>query len=185
VSGRRTRRSGEPRPKPTLSEKAARLAAFELLARKAWSGRDLARRLRRRGAPAEIAQAVVADLAGRGYVDDQAFARWWAEARARGRRIGSRRLQQELAAKGIPREMVEAAIAAAFEEIGESERALEAARRRLPALLRGRQAARASARLADYLLRRGYPAPAVRHAVSTLLAGRGADLPAIEEDGGV
>jgi regulatory protein len=185
VPGRRARRSGEPRPRPTLDEKAARLAAFDLLARKSWSGRDLTRRLRRRGAPAEIAQAVVADLASRGYVDDQAFARWWAEARARGRRIGSRRLRQELAARGIPREMVEAAIAAAFEEIGESERALEAARRRLPALLRGRQAARASARLTDYLLRRGYPASAVRHAVTTLLAGRGADLPAIEEDGGV
>ena len=185
MPGRRTRRSGEPRPKPTLNEKAARLAAFELLARKSWSGRDLARRLRRRGAPPEVAQSVVADLTSRGYVDDQAFARWWAEARARGRRIGSRRLRQELTAKGIPREMVEAAIAAAFEEIGETERALESARRRLPALLRGRQASRASTRLAEYLLRRGYPAAAVRHAVSTLLADRGVDLPATEEDGGV
>jgi regulatory protein len=185
VPGRRTRRSGEPRPKPTLNETAARLAAFELLARKSWSGRDLTRRLRRRGAPAAVAQAVVADLTSRGYVDDQAFARWWAEARARGRRIGSRRLRQELAAKGIPPEMVEAAIAAAFEEIGETERALEAARRRLPALLRGRQARRASTRLAEYLLRRGYPASAVRHAVSTLLADRGIDLSATEEDGGV
>lgn len=127
----------------------------------------------------------MADLTRRGYVDDQAFARWWAEARARGRRIGSRRLRQELAAKGIPREMVDAAITAAFEEVGESERALEAARRRLPALLRGRQAGRAPARLADYLLRRGYPAAAVRRAVSALLANRGVDLPVIEEDGSV
>ena len=185
MPGRRTRRPGEPRPKPTLTEKAALQAAFDLLARKSWSGRDLTRRLRRRGASAEIAQATVADLTSRGYVDDQAFARWWAEARARGRRIGSRRLRQELAAKGIPREMVDAAIAAAFGEVGESERALESARRRLPALLRGRQAGRAAGRLADYLLRRGYPAPVVRHAVSTLLADRGVDLPVTEEDGGV
>ena len=185
MPGRRARRAGEPRPKPTLHEKAARVAAFDLLARKSWSGRDLTRRLRRRGAPTEVAQAVVAELTSRGYIDDQAFARWWAEARARGRRIGSRRLRQELGAKGIPREMIDAAIAAAFDEVGEAQRALEAARRRLPALLRGRQAARASVRLADYLLRRGYPAAAVRHAVVTLLADRGADLPAPEEDGGV
>ena len=105
MPGRRARRPGERRPQPTLDEKAARLAAFDLLARKSWSGRELTRRLRRRGAPAEIAQAVVADLTTRGYVDDQAFARWWAEARARGRRVGSRRLRQELLAKGIPREM--------------------------------------------------------------------------------
>jgi regulatory protein len=154
------------------------------LARKSWSGRELTRRLRRRGASAEIAQAVVADLTDRGYVDDQAFARWWAEARARGRRVGSHRLRQELLAKGIPRAMAEAAIAAAFEEVGESARALEAGRRRLPALLRG-QPARVPARLADYLLRRGYPAATVRSAVRTLLAERGADLSGIEEDGSV
>jgi regulatory protein len=184
VPGRRTRRPGEPRPKPTLDEKAARLAAFDLLARQSWSGRELARRLRRRGASADIAQAVVAELTTRGYVDDQAFARWWAEARARGRRVGSHRLRQELLAKGIPRQMVEAAIAAAFEEVGEADRALEAARRRLPALLRA-SGARAGARLADYLLRRGYPASAVRQAVRTLLSDRAGDLTAEEDDGGV
>ena len=183
MPGRRTRRPGEPRPQPTLDEKAARLAAFDLLARKSWSGRELTRRLRRRGAPPDVAQAVVADLTTRGYVDDQAFARWWAEARARGRRIGSRRLRQELAAKGIPRELAAAAIAAAFEEVGESDRALEAARRRLPGLLRGSRA-RAAPRLADYLLRRGYPASAVRQAVRTLLAEQAGDLPAAEEDDG-
>jgi regulatory protein len=182
VPRRRARPGGEPRPAPILDEKAARLAAFDLLARKSWSGRELTRRLRRRGASPDVARAVVADLAGRGYVDDQAFARWWAEARARGRRIGSRRLRQELAVKGIPREMAEAAITAAFEDVAEADRALEAARRRLPVLLRA-QPARAPARLADYLLRRGYPSSAVRHAVRTLLAGVGDDLPGSEEDG--
>jgi regulatory protein len=184
VSRRRTPGPGEPRPAPVLDDKAARLAAFDLLARKSWSGRELTRRLRRRGAPAEIARAVVADLVARGYVDDRAFARWWAEARARGRRVGSRRLRQELAAKGIPREMAEAAIAAAFEEVGEADRALQAGRRRLPALRRG-PPARVPARLADYLLRRGYPASAVRHVVRTLLAEHDAALPGIEEEGGV
>lgn len=183
MPGRRARRPGEPRPQPTLDEKAARLAAFDLLARKSWSGRDLTRRLRRRGAPAEVAQAVVADLTTRGYVDDQAFARWWAEARARGRRVGSRRLRQELLAKGIPREMAEAAISAAFEEVGEADRALEAGRRRLPALRRG-PGSRVAARLSDYLLRRGYPASAVRRAVRALLADHADDLPAAEEDDG-
>ena len=184
MAGRGANRPRGPRPNPTLDEKAARQAAFDLLARKSWSGRELTRRLRRRGAPAEVAQSVMADLTARGYVDDQAFARWWAEARARGRRVGSRRLRQELAAKGIPRGLIDAAIAAAFEEVGEPERALEAARRRLPALLRV-GAARAPARLADYLLRRGYPASAVRAAVRTLLADSGADLSVTEEDGGV
>src|SRR5215468_8813529 len=71
-----------------LDAKAAKLAAFELLARKAWSARELTIRLKRRGAPDDVARDVVVELAARGYVDDAGFARFWAESRARGRRGG-------------------------------------------------------------------------------------------------
>jgi regulatory protein len=168
VSPRRPRE-----PRPALDARGARVAAFDLLARKAWSGRDLHARLVRRGAPAELAREVVAELEGKGYVDDQAFARWWAEARARGRRIGSLRLTQELRAKGIAPALVAAAVESAFAEVPEPERALEAGRRRLPALLRARPD-RAASRLRDYLLRRGYPTGAVRAAVTTLLGAQDA-----------
>lgn len=151
-----------------MDAKAARVAAFDLLARKAWSARELTRRLARRGAPAEVARAVVAELESRGYVNDVGFARWWAEARARGRRVGSLRLARELRARGIAPALAAAAVASAFDEVPEAERALEAARRRLPALLRSRPD-RAAARLGDYLLRRGYPAPVALAAVARLL----------------
>jgi regulatory protein len=144
------------------------VAAFELLALKAWSARDLARRLRRRGAAPEVAAEVVADLQARRYLDDEAFARFWAEARARGRRVGSLRLRQELRARGIPRALADAAVAAAFQETPEAARAVEAARRRLPALRRG-PAPRVAPRLRDYLLRRGYPAAAVTAALRETL----------------
>ncbi len=183
-SGRRS--PGTPRVRPSLDPKAAKLAAFELLARKAWSRRELAGRLRRRGAPAEVADTVVAELAARGYVDDASFAQWWAQARARGRRIGSVRLRQELRHKGIPPELAGVAIRAAFEEASESERALEAARRRLPALRRA-EPARAPARLRDYLLRRGYPPSIVAAAVRALLAAElaGAGDPETHDDASV
>jgi regulatory protein len=160
------RRPREPRP--ALDGRGARVAAFDLLARKAWTGRDLRARLVRRGASADLAREVVAELEDKGYVDDQAFARWWAEARARGRRVGSVRLTQELRAKGIAPALVSAVVESAFAEVPEAERAVEAARRRLPALLRVRPE-RAATRLRDYLLRRGYPAGAVRAAVSAVL----------------
>jgi len=167
--GRRPARG--PRPRRELDAKAAKLAAFELLARKAWSARELTSRLRRRGAPDDVARAVVAELAERGYVDDASFARFWAESRARGRRIGSRRLQQELSQKGIPRDLVAAAVAAAFTEAPEAERCLDAGRRRLPAILRrGREGA--SVRLRDYLLRRGYPRSVVMRTVTVLTGTR-------------
>jgi SOS response regulatory protein OraA/RecX len=82
--------------------------------------------------------------------------------------VGSLRLTQELRAKGIAPALVSAAVESAFAEVPEAERALEAARRRLPALLRTRPD-RAATRLRDYLLRRGYPAGAVRRAVTVVL----------------
>jgi regulatory protein len=160
-----------PRERRELDAKAAKLAAFELLARKAWSARELTSRLKRRGVPDEIARAVVAELAGRGYVDDASFARFWAESRARGRRVGSRRLHQELLQKGIPRDLAAAAVAAAFDEAPEADRCLEAGRRRLPGLLR-RDSERAAPRLRDYLLRRGYPPAEVMRTVAALTGAR-------------
>ncbi len=178
VPGRRPRRARAPREKPPLDAKAAKLAAFDLLARKAWGTRELTRRLSRRGAAPDVARAVVADLESRGYLDDEAFARWWAQARAQGRRIGSLRLRRELSAKGIPRELAAAAIHAAFEEGSEQDRALEAGRRRLPAL-RGGALDRVPARLANHLLRRGYPPSIVRQAVKRLM---GADLGEVPDE---
>ena len=167
--GRRPARG--PREQRELDAKAAKLAAFDLLARKAWSARELTSRLKRRGAPDEVAREVVAELVSRGYVDDASFARFWAESRARGRRVGSRRLRQELLQKGIPRDVIAAAVAAAFEEATEAERCLEAGRRRLPALLRSGPE-RAAPRLRDYLVRRGYPPSLVMRTLAALTGMR-------------
>src|SRR3989442_3076700 len=130
--GRRARAPREPRE---LDAKAAKLAAFELLAMKAWSARELSRRLRRRGASAEIARGVVDELQTRGYVDDEAFARFWAETRARGRQVGSRRLRQELSQKGIPRAVAGLSVAAALVSGAQAQRWLPAGRPPPPAPL--------------------------------------------------
>jgi len=179
---RRPARARTRRDTPSLDEKAAKLAAFDLLARRAWSTRELTTRLGRRGAPANVARAVVRELEARGYLDDEAFARWWAQARAEGRRIGSLRLRRELKAKGIAQELAGTAIEAAFAEASEMDRALEAGRRRLSSLLRAAPE-RAPVKLAGYLLRRGYPADLVRRAVKRLTGAELRGMP--EGDEGV
>jgi len=151
---------------------------IDLLARRAWSTRELTRRLVRRGAPADVARAVVAELESRGYLGDEGFARWWAQVRAERRHVGSLRLRRELAAKGVSRDLAASAVEAAFEETSELERALEAGRRRLPALQRAAPD-RAPGRLGAHLLRRGYPPPLVRRVVKRLT---GAELGRIAED---
>jgi regulatory protein len=114
-----------------------------------------------------VAEAIVADLETRGYVDDRAFAGTWAESRARDRRFGRQRLRQELLARGIARPLVEAAIERAFQDTDELARAEVAAARRLT-VLRRRTPDQAARRLHDYLRRRGYPGDIVRRVLRTV-----------------
>jgi len=136
--------------------------AGDLLSRRAWTRADLAARLRRRGAHADVATEVVDDLVARGYVDDAAFARHWVTARA-ARGYGAARLRLELRARGIAAPVIAAALGALVGDDALA-RARDAARRRLPALRRGRPD-RLPPRLRDYLLRRGFSTSVVMRVV--------------------
>jgi len=122
----------------------------------------LTARLRRRGAEPDVAAAVVADLAARGYVDDAAFARHWVATRAP-RGYGAARLRAELRARGVASPLIETALA----PLGRGDQLEEArrlARRRLAALTRVAPD-KAAARLRDHLLRRGFPGGVVAQIV--------------------
>src|SRR5438552_15085796 len=159
---RRSRTDGASSAPRVLDAKAARLAAGDLLSRRAWTEVELTRRLTRRGAPPDVAVAVVADLVGRGYVDDAAFARHFVETRvARG--YGAGRLAADLRARGVAAALVSAALADLDPAI-QLERARAIARRRLP-VLRRVAPQRAAGRLRDHLLRRGFAAGVVMRVV--------------------
>ena len=117
-----------------------------------------------------MASEVVTDLAGRGDVDDAAFARQWVEARA-ARGYGPARLRAELRARGVAASLIDRALSAVAPE-AELARARAAARRRLPAL-RSTDPVRTAARLRGFLMRRGYPEAIVARVLreSTGLSG--------------
>jgi regulatory protein len=146
--------------------------AGDLLSRRAWTRAELRARLRRRGAPPEVAAEVVADLTARGHVDDAAFARHWVETRT-GRGYGPARLRVELRARGVALALVDAALASGTGDEAQLDTARAVARRRLPGLQRVPRE-RAAARLRDHLLRRGYPAGLVAQVVREAL-GTAAD----------
>jgi regulatory protein len=152
-----------------LDAQGARLAAGDLLARRAWTQAELAARLRRRGAAPEVAAGVVADLVARGYVDDAAFARHWVTTRA-ARGYGAARLRAELRARGVATAHVEAALGA-LEGADQLEAARRLARRRLPALARAAPD-KAAGRLRDHLLRRGFAGGVVAQVVRESLRVR-------------
>jgi len=169
MTGRRRHRSrGQRAPDAQpLDARRSRLAAADLLSRRPLTTADLRRRLVRRGAPEDVAQAVVADLAARGYVDDAAFARHWVETRS-ARGYGAGRLRAELRAHGVPAALIDGALASLTTDAALG-RAREAARRRLPALARGRPD-RLAARLHDHLARRGFPAPVIARVLREVAA---------------
>ncbi|HTI29006.1 MAG TPA: regulatory protein RecX, partial [Methylomirabilota bacterium] len=68
---------------------------------------ELDRRLRRAAAPPEVIASTLDRLATMGYVDDMAFARWWAEQRDRHAPRGRRMVEAELRRHGVPREVLE------------------------------------------------------------------------------
>ena len=137
---------------------------------------EVERRLRRAGTEEPEILAALDRLAGLGYIDDAAFARWWGEQRDRHSPRGRRMIEAELRQRGVPREIIEAyreehaEPARAPEDVGlpgdEGERAREA----LAKHLRGRPMpsdAKAVQRVGMYLVRRGFDADVVR---STLRA---------------
>ena len=137
-----------------------------MLARRAWTRAELTARLRRRGAPPDVATDVAADLERRGHLDDAAFARHWVTTRA-ARGYGAARLRAELRARGVASGLIAAAVSA-LEGSDQLEEARRLARRRMPALQRTAPL-KAASRLRDHLLRRGFPggivAQVVREAV--------------------
>lgn len=65
----------------------------------------------RPGVSIDITDCVLSRLIDRGYVDDEAFAKWWAESRSLGKGASLRKLQAELAQKGVDRSIAEKAVA--------------------------------------------------------------------------
>jgi regulatory protein len=123
-------------------------------------------RLRRRGAPPDVAATVTDDLVARGHVDDAAFARHWVCTRA-ARGYGTARLRAELRARGVSTSLIDTALLA-VDRGDQLEEARRLARRRLGALTRAAPP-RAAARLRDHLLRRGFPGGVVAQVVREAL----------------
>jgi regulatory protein len=154
-------RRREPRNPKSCHERA-----LGLLAVRPRSRRELERRLiQARFEPAEV-QDVLQRLEGVGLIDDEAFARQYAEHRFGVRREGSRAVSNGLRAAGIS-----PSLAAAVSEDapdGEEERAAELAGARA-SRLSGVEPAKAFSRLSSLLMRRGYSPEIARSAARKAL----------------
>jgi len=136
---------------------------------------ELERRLRRAAASDSVITATLDRLAGMGYVDDIAFARWWAEQRDRHAPRGRRMVEAELRQRGVPRDVLEALRGDELAEPALDGEALpaseeERARDALDRHLRGRAIPsdfKARQRLGAFLVRRGFDPDTIRATLRT------------------
>jgi regulatory protein len=156
-----------------IAAEAAQLKVYDralnMLAFRARSSAELARSLVRKGEPKELVDRAVARLTEQGLLDDAAFAQSFTRAKVLGAGQSKRRVQQDLARKGVARGVTDIAIATVFEEEGVDQGAVveQAARKKLRSLLKLDPIVRRR-RLYAFLARRGYDGDDVRRAMEAV-----------------
>lgn len=148
----------------------AKDACLRLLAVRARSRAELARRLAEKGYTEEITDLALARLAEVGLIDDAAFAEQWVQSRHTFSGKGRQALAQELRRKGVARSDAEPALEAISSD-DETARATELVRRKLRTMPRDLDADKTLRRLVGMLARRGYSSATAFTVVKAELAG--------------
>ena len=159
--------SARREPRKPKNPKSCHERALGLLAVRPRSRRELERRLLQARFEADEVADVLRRLERVGLIDDEAFARQYAEHRFGSRKEGSRAVVNGLRAAGIAPSLAVAVAEQAPED--EEERAAALAAARAPRL-RGLPPEKAFARLSSLLMRRGFGPEIARSATRKALA---------------
>lgn len=152
----------QPEPDPEARLQHALDLAFRYLNRRDRTVGEMRRHLEGKGVEAATVDDAVADLERGGWLDDAGFAARFADDKRRLEGWGAERIERGLAARGVPGDVVGAALGDG-DRATELEGALEVLRRRFPDLDDGDPAARR--RAYGVLVRKGYEAELAADAV--------------------
>ncbi len=149
-----------------LDEEKARAYAFLLLKFRLRSENELLVRLKQKGFSEQISNDTVSFLKDKEFIDDRVFARGWVATRLK-RPFGLRRIRQELAQKGLDKEVIEDSLVQAKKDYSEDQIVSQLAQQRF-SRLKGIEPQKAKARVYAYLLRRGFSPDIVSDTVKQL-----------------
>jgi regulatory protein len=131
--------------------------ALDMLEARARAVTELRRLLIKKGEPVAEVDAAVERLCASGLLDDANFAYQLTRSKALGAGLSRRRIQQELAKRGVARAVSDAAIEQVFDAEGiETEAAIERVARKKLRMLANADAPTRKRRLYAFLARRGY-----------------------------
>lgn len=166
---------------PGETVEQAKEACLRLLAVRARSRAELARRLSAKGFPTDVADAALDRLAEVGLIDDAGFAREWVRQRHGFSGKGRQALAQELRRKGVAAEDAAPALDAVTAD-DEYDRATALVRRKLRTLPAGLDREKAMRRLVGMLARRGYGHGVAYAVVKAEWAAAGRDAVDVSDD---
>ena len=143
-----------------------------MLARAPRSARELRRKLLLKGEPEADVDATIERLTAAGLLDDATYARAFVRSKVSSQGFSRRRLQLELAKRGVARDVADAAIVEVLhdDDVDESAHIERVARKKLRTL-RGLDEETRERRLFSYLARRGYDVDEVRAVMRTVRNG--------------
>jgi len=151
-----------PKKREPVGEEGLFEFAVGSLARRMRTVRDLRRLMKPRAEVGEAGERamdrVVARLLELRYLSDERFAADFTRTRVEGQKFGQRRLEQDLQAKGVGKELVAETVRTAYEGVDEAELARQyTEKKRMRAPVNEKEVARATGRL----LRAGFSPRAV------------------------
>ncbi len=149
------------------ARRGALAAGLRLLSYRLRSEEELRRRLADKRYDRKAIESALARLRELGYLDDEAFSRYWAETRQAQRPRSRRLLASELRRRGIDKETAELATA----DVSDEDAAYLAASGRLRAL-RGQEYQAFRERLGRFLTSRGFGYGIARHVIERCWAER-------------
>jgi len=136
--------------------------AVATLARRMRTVRDLRRLMKTRAEEGEAGERamdrVVARLVELQYLSDERFAADYTRLRKEGQKFGRRRVQQDLAGKGVGKELVASTVATAYEDVDEVELARQYCERKR---MRAPGNEKETARIMGRLMRAGFSSTAI------------------------
>lgn len=147
-------------------------SAANFLSYRPRSVQEVRRNLTDKELPAEVVEAAVSRLTTMGYLNDEAFARYWVQNRDEFKPLSQRALRQELRQKGV----ADAVISEALAEQDEFALAHKAASGQLRKL-RGRTTREFKTKLGAFLQRRGFMYSTIQDVVARFIEELGADDP--------
>jgi len=92
---------------------------LRLLSRRIYSRYEILRKLNNKGYPESIISNLIFWLENNNYINDELFAKMWAQFRLQNKPIGRYKLNQELRLKGIKQDIIQKVIDKTYKEIDE------------------------------------------------------------------